>query len=365
MEENTNNNKPNFSDTDIFKFLNKFKFIIIILALILGLGYMSYYTVDANEEAVIYRLGKYHTTVGPGLHFKLPLFDKVEYAQTGLVHKKEFGYETTSADVQTQYSAINQDNVSVMITNDPSIVEVTWAVQYRIHDAYAYLVNVKNVEKTILDLSEAGMRLEIGDVSFNDILSNRGDLGIESGVRNYMQQILSKPEKYKDDNGNGQWDEAEEFTDCNPTGFVCEGDPTWEEGSGNGICDYRSYDSGIIISTVKLQSAKYPAQVADSFDDVASAEKEKLIKRNKAEAIKIETINKALGDSTKIVNEAEGDVALFNALFKEYKVNKEVIKNTIYLETLERIYSTTSDKTIIDSDLNGVLPFLHLNEGSQ
>ena len=173
---------------------------------------MSYYTVDANEDAVVYRLGKYHTTVGPGLHFKLPLLDKVEHAKVGLLHKKEFGYETTDAGVKTQYSPVAQENISLMITNDPSIVEVTWVVQYRIGNAYEYLVNVKNVEKAILDLSEAGMRLQIGDVSFNDILSNRGDLGIESGVKDYMQRFLDL------------------------------------------------YKSGISIGSVKLQTAKYPEQ---------------------------------------------------------------------------------------------------------
>ena len=82
MEENNNNNnnnkKPDLRDTDVFKFLNKFKFTIVTFLLIFGLGYLSYYTVDANEKAVILRLGKYHDTVGPGLHFRIPLIDNVE-----------------------------------------------------------------------------------------------------------------------------------------------------------------------------------------------------------------------------------------------------------------------------------------------
>ena len=45
---------------------------------ILGLLILSsVYTVDANENAVILRLGKYNTTTGPGLQFKFPLLDKV------------------------------------------------------------------------------------------------------------------------------------------------------------------------------------------------------------------------------------------------------------------------------------------------
>ena len=36
---------------------------------------LSFYTVDANENAVILRLGKYYTTNGPGLQLKFPFLD--------------------------------------------------------------------------------------------------------------------------------------------------------------------------------------------------------------------------------------------------------------------------------------------------
>ena len=49
----------------------------IKLPLIMGLiGFLSFlciYTVDANENGVVLRLGKYLETTGPGLHFKIPL----------------------------------------------------------------------------------------------------------------------------------------------------------------------------------------------------------------------------------------------------------------------------------------------------
>ena len=46
MEENNTDNKPDLRDTDLFKFLNKFKFTIITLLLLVGAGYLSYYTVN-------------------------------------------------------------------------------------------------------------------------------------------------------------------------------------------------------------------------------------------------------------------------------------------------------------------------------
>ena len=39
--------------------------------------FLCIYTVDANEQAVVLRLGKYLETTNPGLHFKIPFFDSV------------------------------------------------------------------------------------------------------------------------------------------------------------------------------------------------------------------------------------------------------------------------------------------------
>ncbi len=53
------------------------KQIRLIILMLLGVFLVSFafYTVDANENAVVLRLGKYHTTSGPGLQFKIPLID--------------------------------------------------------------------------------------------------------------------------------------------------------------------------------------------------------------------------------------------------------------------------------------------------
>ena len=72
-------------------FNNLFKYIgFFIVALLL---FTSIYTVDANENAVILRLGKYHETTGPGLQFKLPLIDTVEKVKVDYQYKEEFGLE--------------------------------------------------------------------------------------------------------------------------------------------------------------------------------------------------------------------------------------------------------------------------------
>ena len=121
-----------------------------------------------------------------------------------------------------------------MLTGDLKIAEVKWVVQYKIKDAKNYLFNVKNVENTIFDVSEAAVRLMIGDRSFMEVLqAEREAVAIES--RRYMQELLDK------------------------------------------------YNCGVSIQLVQLQGVVPPEPVADSFNEVnrAKQEQETLINEGK------------------------------------------------------------------------------------
>ena len=139
---------------------------LIIFILFIGLIPFSFYTVEANEQAVILRLGKYHATTNPGLHFKIPLVDQVKLVKVDFQHKLEFGFRTAESDVQTEYKTKGFENESWMLTGDKNIAEVKWIVQYKISDPQKYLFNIRNVENTIMDVSESIMRGLIGDRSF-------------------------------------------------------------------------------------------------------------------------------------------------------------------------------------------------------
>ena len=280
MEENNNNNnnnkKPDLRDTDVFKFLNKFKFTIVTFLLIFGLGYLSYYTVDANEKAVILRLGKYHDTVGPGLHFRIPLIDNDEKVKAELVYKMEFGYETIDADIKTQYSTSNFEDISWMLTKDLDIAEVKWVVQYKITNPKKYLFKVKNVEKTIMDISEAAMRLEVGDRLFDEVLgAGREEIAISA--KEYMQEKL---DEYMDLN---LYDDLECFLYKDED--VCDSADGCLWGKKDGIPQCGApidLVPGIKIQLVQLMPVLPPRPVQDSFEEVNRAQQDKRIYENDA-----------------------------------------------------------------------------------
>ena len=294
----------------------------IISVFVLGFLIMSsVYTVDANENAVILRFGAYTDTKGPGLHFKIPFIETVQKVKVDYQYKQEFGFRTLRPGVKTQYSTRGFEKESWMLTGDLKIAEVKWVVQYKIKDAKNYLFNVKNVENTIFDVSEAAVRLMIGDRSFMEVLqSERESVALEA--RKYMQELLD------------------------------------------------SYKSGVSIQLVQLQGVVPPEPVADSFNEVnrAKQEQETLINEAKQAYNKIiflvegeaeKIITEANGYAIERVNEAKGDIALFESILSEYKKAPQITKDRLYLETMEAVLSKNKNKIIVDKDIENLVPFLN------
>ena len=294
----------------------------IISVFVLGFLIMSsVYTVDANENAVILRFGAYTDTKGPGLHFKIPFIETVQKVKVDYQYKQEFGFRTLRPGVKTQYSTRGFEKESWMLTGDLKIAEVKWVVQYKIKDAKNYLFNVKNVENTIFDVSEAAVRLMIGDRSFMEVLqSERESVALEA--KKNMQELLD------------------------------------------------SYNSGVSIQLVQLQGVVPPEPVADSFNEVnrAKQEQETLINEAKQAYNKIiflvegeaeKIITEANGYAIERVNEAKGDIALFESILSEYKKAPQITKDRLYLETMEAILSKNKNKIIVDKDIENLVPFLN------
>ena len=102
-------NKIKFGDIDLeipsFEF-KKFGGLIALIVTVVII-FFSVYTVDANENGVVLRFGKYSHTTMPGLHFKVPVIDQVYRVRVDYQFKQEFGFKTKKAGIQTEYSKRN------------------------------------------------------------------------------------------------------------------------------------------------------------------------------------------------------------------------------------------------------------------
>ena len=172
-------------------------------------------------------------------------------------------------------------------------------------------------------MSEAAMRLVVGDRSINEVISKREEIAIEA------REVLQ-----------AEMDNA---------------------------------DSGINIVTIEMKKTNVPGPVQPSFNEVnqATQEKEKVIYQAKEDYNKAiptargeaeRTIKAAEGYALDRVNRAKGDAARFKALYTEYAKAKDVTKRRLYLETLKDLLPKLGDKYIIDSDQKNVLPLLNLGK---
>lgn len=299
--------------------------ILIILALFLGSS--TFYTVGVDEVGVLQRFGKYVRTSQPGLNFKMPAgIEKVTKVKVRRIYKEEFGFQSEISRQRSRSrfaSGGESKNVALMLTGDLNVAIVPWIVQYRIKDPYNYLFEVRNVRKLLIDMSEAAMRVVVGDRSINEVISKRDEIAVEA--RNVLQ---------------GELDIAK---------------------------------AGINIVTIEMKKTNVPEPVQPSFNEVNQSmqEKEQMVYQaredyNKAiPAAKGEaerTIRIAEGYSLDRVNRAKGDTSRFISLYSEYAQAKDVTKRRLYLETLKELFPKLGPKYIIDSNQKNFLPLLNIGK---
>jgi membrane protease subunit HflK len=312
----------NVTPPKVSKLLNPVTMLLVAIGIVvvIFLG-TSVYIVDQTEEAVVTRFGRYHSTRGPGLQFKLPFgIDKHYLVNVKNVQTEQFGFRTLSGGVSATYAT--QTNESTMLTGDLNIVEVEWIIQYRITDSLAWTFNVMERTDTIRDVSRSAINMLVGDRSIMNIMGPERS-AIEVAGTDFMNET------------------------------------------------FRGYGLGIDVIAVKLQNIDPPAGVQEAFDDVNKAEQDmnRLINegqqaynaeipRAKGEAER--RIQEAQGYATERINRANGDVSRFNSVYDEYRNSPDVTRQRLYYEMIEEVFKEDPDTVIIDRNFENFLPLRDL-----
>jgi membrane protease subunit HflK len=299
--------------------------IIIVVVGLLVAVWSTFFQVGADSVGIVLRFGEPVREAGPGLHMKMPFgIEEVRKVPTQRQQKLEFGYRTRSAGVDTQYSEGGYERESLMLTGDLNVVDVEWAVQYRISDPSNYLFEVRNVQDTFRFMSQAVMREVVGDRTVNEVLTV-GRAELAGSVKQKLQQL-------SDD-----------------------------------------YTMGVRVEQVNLQDIAPPDPVKPSFNEVNEAQQERsrLINEAKADYNKAvpaargeaqRKIQQAEGYAIDRVNRAEGEVARFNSMLKEYEQAPDVTRRRIYIETMGEVLPKVKRKMILDSDTTDIVPLLNLDK---
>jgi membrane protease subunit HflK len=214
---------------------------------------------------------------------------------------------------------------SAMLTQDENILDIKFAVQYRLSDARAFLFESKNPTDAVVQAAETAVREVIGRMKMDAALSEERDQ-IAPQVRKLMQDILDR------------------------------------------------YKVGVEVVGINLQQGgvRPPEQVQASFDDVLKAGQERERAKNEAQAYANDVIPRAVGSASRlkeeadaykarVVAQAQGDAQRFRSVFAEYQKAPQVTRDRMYLDTMQQIYGNVT-KVIVESRQGSSLLYLPLDK---
>src|SRR6056297_3067321 len=303
-------------------------FVVVLFFAYLAMD--GYYTVRENENAVVLRFGKYHSTTSPGFHLKLPLADeviKVNVTEERRI-RMPFGVSGERADRFSEESTL-------MLTGDLNAASVEWTLQWRVQDPTQKVLSFYNpsdpegdeyLERVLIMAARSVMNRLVGDYSIDEVLTEKRP-EIRLAARDATQETLDQ------------------------------------------------YKCGVIITDLQMQRVRPPTKVRPSFDAVNSAIQQRDQLENEANKERNRLIPVARGDADKLIREAEGfaarrlaetqgEIEALRAKYKAYSDAPEVTRKRLYLEAMSNVLSNVDKKIIIDSDLQQVLPLLPLQGGA-
>ncbi len=291
--------------------------MVIAGILLILVGFTTWYTVDESEQAVVITFGQAGETVtNSGLHFKLPWPVQNVEKLSKETYSLKFGYKQDESGELVSY-----DKETKMITGDEYIVLTDLIVQWKITEPQKYLFHSENPQEILQDATSASIRSIIGNSTIDAALTD-GKADIEAKTRDLLATLVEK------------------------------------------------YDIGVMIQGVKLQDVELPnAEVRAAFTAVTDARETKNTKMNEAKKYVNQKVNEAVGERDAIksravggktarIEQARGDVALFNDLHAEYEKNKGITRQRLILETLEKVLPNA--KLYIMNDSGETLKYLPL-----
>lgn len=279
----------------------------IVVVLLLSLAATCFYTVDDKQQAVVTTFGKVTDITDAGVHFKLPFgIQKVQKVDVNVYQKIELGYRAGSNEY-------NEDE-STMITGDYNIVNVDFFVEYKISDPEAYLYSSDSPELILKNLIQSQVRNVVGSSTVDAVLTS-GKENIQMQVKALVTEILQE------------------------------------------------YNIGLTLVDVKIQDAEPPtSEVIEAFKAVETAKQQAETVINDAKAYQNAQLPKAQAQADQLlqnaeylkqkrINEANEQVAMFNAMYSEYAQNPSITRTRMYYEAISEV-------------LPGVKLFINTGSGS-
>ncbi len=254
----------------------------------------SFYRVDEQETAVVTMFGKHVRSDTAGLYFKIPFLQKVEKVDT-TIHGTGIGYA-----VNNDGQNFTLDTEGIMITSDFNLIDIDFYMEYRVSDPVAYLYYSREPEMILKNMAMAAIRSTVIDFTVDDAITV-GKSQIQTQVRQKLQESLA------------------------------------------------DYNIGLQVVNITVQDAEPPtAEIVGAFKAVETAKQGKDTAVNNAKQYQNEQIPAAEANADKIIQnaqgrkqariaEAQGQVARFNAMYEQYRLNPLITRQRMFYEAIEEV----------------------------
>ena len=269
-------------------------FAFILVAFVVLYFCCSVIIVQQQETVIVERLGQYHQTLEPGLHFIFAPFDKARpmikidkartldgRAYTTQVYARRIDLRETVYDFPRQ-NVITKDNVTISINA---------LLYFQIIDARRALYSIENLPEAIEKLTQTNLRNLVGQLALDETLVSR-DI-----INDKLRDILDK--------ATDKW--------------------------------------GVKVNRVELQDIVPPASIQQAMEKEKKAEQDRRATILEAEGIKKSAILTAEGEKMAAINQAEGDKQA-EILRAEGVAQARIIEAEAEKEAIERIIGALADK---------------------
>lgn len=289
--------------------------IVAVIALFLWLV-SGFFIVQEGQTAVVMSFGKYSHSAPAGFNWRWPYpIQSHEIVNVSQVRTVEVGYRSTVRNKQPQES--------LMLTDDENIIDIQFAVQYRLKSAADWVFNNRDQEQVVKQVAETAIREVVGKSKMDFVLyEGREKVALDAGQ--LMQQIVDR------------------------------------------------YNAGVQITNVTMQGVQPPEQVQAAFDDAVRAGQDRERQKNEGQAYANDVIPRARGAASRLMQESEayrsrvvataqGDSSRFKQVLSEYQKAPAVTRDRMYLETMQQIFANTT-KVMVGAKGNNNLLYLPLDK---
>ena len=273
--------------------------------------------IQEPEKGVVLRFGEYHRTMDPGFNWAPYFIDSVITVNVDRVRNAEIGFRNQGTSV----AVVPRE--ALMLTEDENIVDLQFAVQYRVKDPAQFLFENSEPEIALRQATESAVR-EIVGRSTMDFVITEGRGAVAAETQGLIQDILDR------------------------------------------------YKTGLHVMSVNMQNAQPPAEVQDAFLDAIKAREDQERIINEAKAYQADVVPKARGEANAMLAEAEayrqrveavalGDASRFEQVLEVYRTAPEVTRDRLYLEAVESVLASTS-KVLVDIPEGNNIMYLPLDQ---